>query len=359
MKDRILRRKNHMISRFILLLVCLLAALFLASCGEEKEKSYTDQGMDALEALDFGAASSLFDAALAAGENEQQAYRGKGMALLGLSQYPEAVTAFEQALSYSKGRVRKIEYDISYYMAIAQAKSGDLQGAYDTYTAIIAMNEHDADAYYLRGKICLEMEDLGSALQDYDNAVVLAPTNYDAYIRICKDLTDAGYESEGKAYIQRAMNTDYRKSEYQMGVFHYYAGEYEEARTCFENSRGKKETKDLILYTGMTYEALGDLNYAASLYSTYLSEHPDEAELYVRLGLTKMAMEDYEGALSAFDSGIATGAPAYMQTLRFNEIVAYEYLLDFQKAAVLMKEYLDDYPEDLKAAREYEFLKTR
>ncbi len=359
MKKREPLCKNHTRGRFAALLLCICLAFVMAGCGEEKEKSYTDQGMDALEALDFGAAAQLFDAALEAGENEQQAYRGKGMALLGLSRYPESVAAFEQALSYSKGRVRKIEYDISYYMAVAQAKSGDLQGAYDTYTAIIAMNEQDADAYYLRGKICLEMEDLGSALQDYDNAVVLSPTNYDTYIRICKDLTDAGYESEGKAYIQRAMNTDYRKSEYQMGVFHYYAGEYEEARTCFENSRGKKETKDLILYTGLTYEALGDLNYATSLYSTYLEEHPDEAEIYVRLGLARMEMEDYEGALSAFDSGIATGSPAYLQTLRFNRIVAYEYLLDFQKAAVLMKEYLDDYPEDLRAAREYEFLKTR
>lgn len=342
---------------FALITIC---TLFLAACGQEKEKSYVDQGMDALEALDYEKAASCFDAALNAGEDAQLAYRGRGMAMLGLSRYQDARVAFEQALLQSDGRVRRIEYDISFYLAVAQVKNGDLQDAYDTYCAILAMNDADADAYYLRGKVSLSMGDLGSALQDFDQSIILAPTDYDGYIRICKDLTNAGYEQEGKAYIQRAMNTDYKKSEYQMGVFHYYVGEYEEARTCFENSRGKKkDTKDLILYMGRTYEALGDLNYATSLYTEYLAEHPDETELYVQLGLAKMQLEDYDGALSAFDSGIAVGDVEYMQSLKFNEIVAYEYLLDFKKAAVLMKEYLDEYPNDEVAKREYEFLKTR
>ncbi len=340
--------------------VLLLCCIMFTACGKEAEKSHIDQGMDALEALDFATAASSFDAAVNAGEDLQLAYRGRGMAMLGLSRYQDAQDAFELALAQSDGRVRKIEYDISYYLAVAQVKNGELQEAYDTYSAILAMDERDADAYYLRGKVSLSMGDLGSALQDFDQSIILEPTNYDGYIRICKDLTDSGYESEGKAYIQRAMNTDYKKSEYQMGVFHYYVGEYEEARTRFENYRGKKkDTKDLILYMGKTYEALGDLNYATSLYTEYLAEHPEETELYVQLGLVKMQLEDYAGALSAFESGIATGDVEYLQSLKFDEIVAYEYLLDFKKAAVLMQEYLEQYPNDEAAQREYEFLKTR
>ena len=349
---------KFMKAKWVGVLLSLVLGVMLVGCGET-EKSYTDQGMDALEALDFATANTLFESALAAGEDAQLAYRGQGMALLGLDQYQQAQTAFENALAQSKGRVRKIEYDISYYLAVAQVKGGQLQEAYDTYTAIIGMNERDAKAYYLRGKVSLAMGDLGAALLDFDQAVVLAPTDYDTYILICKDLTNAGYESEGLAYIQRAKNTDYRKSEYQMGVFHYYAGEYEDARTCFENSRGKKDSKDLITYLGKTYEALGDLNYATSLYTDYLTEHPDEAELYVLLGRVKMQLQDYEGALSAFDAGIATGDVTYMQSLKFDEIVAYEYLLDFKKAAVLMQEYLNEYPNDETAKREYDFLKTR
>ena len=47
------------------------------------------------------------------------------------------------------------------------------------------------------------------------------------------------------------------------------------------------------------------------------------------------------------------------QTLKFNQIVAYEYLGDFDQASVLMKNYLQIYPDDQDAIREYEFLKSR
>ena len=348
-------KKSHI---FPLLIIIFAFSAALFGCADE-EKSYEQQGYDALEALDFGAAASLFDAAVSEEENLQMAYRGKGMALLGLSRYAEAEQMFLKALSESNGRIRDIEYDISYYLAVAQAKAGKYDEAYDTYSAIIAMDDKARDAYYLRGKIDLCKGDKASALLDFDQSIVLEPTNYDGYIKICKDLTNSGYESDGKAYIQRAMNTDYKKSDYQIGVFHYYMGEYEEARTSFENSRGNKETRELILYLGKTYEALGDYNYAATLYNEYLVNHSDEAELYLQLGQNMLKQADYDGALSAFEAGIATGNVEYLQTLKYNRVIAYEYMLDFKKAAVMLKEYLDEYPNDEEAEREYRFLKTR
>ena len=47
------------------------------------------------------------------------------------------------------------------------------------------------------------------------------------------------------------------------------------------------------------------------------------------------------------------------QSLTYNEIVAYEYLGQFKKAAVLMESYLQKYPTDEDARREYIFLNTR
>ena len=340
------------------LIITVVMICMLTGC-EEKAKSYIEQGMDALEQYDYGTAAGLFDSALSNDENPQQAYRGKGMALLGLARYSEAEQMFLNALSKSNGTVGEMEYDISYYLAVAQAKAGKYDEAFDTYSAIIAMNEKAQDAYYLRGKISLSRGDKGAALDDFDMSIILAPTDYDGYIRICKDLTGSGYESEGKAYIQRAMNTDYKKSDYQMGVFHYYMGEYEDARSCFEKSHETKTTKDLIVHMGKTYEALGDYNYAVSLYNEYLASHSDEAELYLQLGRNKMTQGDYEGAVSAFEAGTATNNVEYIQSLKFNRIVAYEYMLDFKMAAKLMEEYVREYPEDEDAEREYRFLQTR
>lgn len=48
-----------------------------------------------------------------------------------------------------------------------------------------------------------------------------------------------------------------------------------------------------------------------------------------------------------------------MQTLKFNEIVTYEYMGEYKTAAALMNSYLRSYPDDTTAKREYEFLQTR
>lgn len=341
------------------LIITTVMICMLSGCANE-EKSYIDRGGDALEEFDYGTAAAMYDAAINEGEELKLAYRGKGMALLGLSRYSEAEQMFLMALKESNGILKDVDYDIAYYLAVAQAKGGKYSEAYDTYSAIIELNDKDKDAYYLRGKVSLNMGDKNSALVDFDKSIVLDPQNYDGYIRICKDLTASGFDTDGKAYIQRAINTDYKKNDYQMGVFHYYMGEYEEARSDFEDSRGKrKDTKDLIVYLGKTYEALGDYSYATSLYSDFLIEHPDETEIYLKLGQNRLNQSDYDGALSAFESGIATNNVEYLQTLKFNRIIAYEYKLDFKKAAVLMEEYLGEYPDDEEAEREYKFLKTR
>ena len=117
-------------------------------------------------------------------------------------------------------------------------------------------------------------------------------------------------------------------------------------------------SSEVVSLLGQTYEQLGDYNYAASVYNNYLSQTPD-AQIYNQLGLCDLHIGDYEAALAAFQAGIAMEGSQIMQTLRFNEIVAYEYLGQFDQARLKMEEYLTAYPDDAKAQREYEFLQTR
>ena len=53
------------------------------------------------------------------------------------------------------------------------------------------------------------------------------------------------------------------------------------------------------------------------------------------------------------------GSSDYLQELKFNRIVASEYTGDFSQARTMMEEYLQIYPDDARAKKEYEFLKTR
>ena len=77
------------------------------------------------------------------------------------------------------------------------------------------------------------------------------------------------------------------------------------------------------------------------------------------IGIAKWEIEDFEGALEAFEAGIDMGSSDYLQELKYNQIVVNEYLGNFSQAKSLMEAYLQSYPDDAKAKRENEFLQTR
>ena len=82
-------------------------------------------------------------------------------------------------------------------------------------------------------------------------------------------------------------------TDYQSGLFSYYLGNYDDARKSLEAARSDDESDRLILYLGRSYEALGDMNYAANLYREYLDKDPDSASIYNEEGLMYLKQEEY------------------------------------------------------------------
>ncbi len=136
-------------------------------------------------------------------------------------------------------------------------------------------------------------------------------------------------------------------------------GDYDRAKQNLENAVQNERDPQATLYLGRTYEALGDMNYAASLYRSYLENDPGNAQVMNQLGLCLMNIGDYNAALDVFNKGLELGDPAMDQSLWFNLITAYEYMGDFNRAKTMMQDYLKEYPADEDAVRENEFLATR
>ena len=292
--------------------------------------------------------------------DDKLSLREQGIAYMGAGDYQNAELSFIKALSTSNGIVKQVDLDISYYLGVCEYKLGKPDEAIDTFSAIIGIDDGQEDAYYMRGKVELAKGDKQRAFEDYDRALELEPSRYVLYQKIYMDLCDAGYESEAGSYIGKAVSANEKMSDYQHGIFSYYLGNYDEARNYLEKARNeKKEDSRLIIYLGRCYNALGDSDYAATLYQSWLDSNGDDAFIYNELGLIRLGLSDPEGALSAFASGLETEDPDADQCLRFNEIVDYERAGEFARARSRMEEYLKVYPSDKTAAREYEFLKTR
>lgn len=336
----------------------LLLSVLLSACGMKNEQ--VEAGMQAIGQLQYEDALSFFEKALVNGEDTELIYRGQGIAYLGMTRYEEAAEAFVKALGNADS-VTGLEYDINYYLAAAYTKDGRIEEAIDVYSAILALKPEEKDAWFYRGRLELQRGNLEKASADFDRAIAVDPKDYPLYVDISESLNEAGEQERADSYLERALGTeDKSMSDYDKGCLYYYLRDYQNARDCLERAAGKQSNADTVLFLGKTYEALGDYNYAASVYANYLATDAAQPKLQNQLGVCYLSMGDYENALAAFEAGLAVEENNdCVQVLKFNEIAACEYMGRFDKASTLMEEYLKSYPDDAAAVRENRFLKTR
>lgn len=336
--------------------ICGLTIGMLTGCGSGTTK--INEGMQLVETLDYQGALTAFDEAEGLGEDSRLLARGRGIASMGLTEYDQAVEYFTQALELSSGWVQNVDYDMNYYLAAAYTKNGQPAEAKKVYDAILGLKPEEKDAYFLRGSVELELGDYESAKADFDRVISMDPKNYDRLIEFYEVLAEHGYREVGQEYLQNVLDTAKQLDAYDSGRIYYYLGQYQKASLALEEAKDKGGA-DSYLYLGRSYEATGDYNYASSVYSNYISKQGPNAEIYNQLGLCEMSKKEYQKALEAFQAGKQIEGNELMQTLAFNEIVAYEYLEEYQKAAVLLNTYLQNYPDDQTAIREQQFLSTR
>lgn len=334
-----------------------LVILTLAGCGKVGEK--TAEANNLIRQLSYQEALDVLEEAEKAGENERLIQRSRGLAYMGLADYALAAEAFRASLSGSNGLVQELDFDTNYYLAAAYTKNGQYKEAEDTYNAILELRPEAEDVYFLRGNVRMNLNDFEGALGDFDKALSMKPTDYDRLIAVYEVLDYFGFREKGQAYLRAALDAgDKRMSKYSTGRIYYYLGEYQKACLALEEAREGGGVES-YLYLGRAYEATGDYNYASSVYNSYLAKYDGNAELYNQLGLCETARKDYQKALEAFQAGMRLENSEMMQTLSFNEIVAYEHLGQFEQAYVLINNYLKNYPDDEQARREYDFLSTR
>lgn len=290
----------------------------------------------------------------------QTAYRQIGINAMESGDYAGAVDAFNSALGQCIGKITENELDICYYKAAAQYASGDSEGAVATYTAIIDYDKKAADAYYLRGCVYLKQGNTESAVSDFDAAVQYNSDDYELYVNIYENLLAYDMTEKGEEYLNKAFDIKGNSAEDYAwrGRIYYYLGQYDNAMTEL-NSALDKESVIANLYIAQVYEAQSDSENAEVYYQNYVNSGAADSEAMNSLGEIEMAKGNYSGALTYLQQGIAMENVTNRRELMQNLIICYEYTFDFNSAWNVVQEYVQTYPDDASAQREYIFLKNR
>lgn len=252
---------------------------------------------------------------------KQQQLKQEGMELHSSGDYGGAIEKYEEALRLADMKVGAEEIDLAYYKASAQYRNGDISGAIDTYSAILAVKKSE-NSYLGRGLLYVAADEAERAEEDLN--------------KVLKETKDPLIK----------------------GIIYNVVGQTDKAKECFEDAKSSGE-QDAVFYLANIYEKAGDHNYAMILLEEYIAGGTASAEGYLTVAKHYFEAGNYEEALSMVQTGIALGDSGVLKNLLVEEIACYERLLDFASAKAKAEDYLDKYPEDAAIQREYEFLKSR
>lgn len=292
-------------------------------------------------------------------KSEQEAYRQYGINCLNNAQYEDAVDAFQKSLDMSTGRIGELEIDTCLYKAQAQYMSGDVDAAFETYDALIEYNDCSR-AYYMRGCLNFAIGNQKDGLKDFDKAVANDKKNFEIYISIHETLVKYNLESQGKEFLNKALDISGKSGEALMnrGRVYMLLDEYDKALSEL-NLAIDKDMAKANFYIGEVYNKKGENEKAQAYYDKYLKNGEVTSEELYSMGSNLMDIADYDNAISFFKKGLALEKVTNKQQIMRDLVVAYEESGDFSSAKTLMEEYIKDYPNDEDALREYTFLETR
>ena len=128
----------------------------LAGCDNEKQQIFKEAEKD-LEQGSYEYALDEFTTSVNNGVKPAVSYRGIGICQLRLGNYDNAITAFTSALGEEKVN-KSMARDLYLYRATARLQAGYLDDAMADCQVLAQNYEMDADAWFLTGKVALEMD---------------------------------------------------------------------------------------------------------------------------------------------------------------------------------------------------------
>lgn len=337
--------------------ICLIACgMCFNACEAKKQDSGAyDKAMAALYSGDHELAFNEFKKAADNDGREAEGYRGEGLVYYEEGDYEHAIMMFDLSLDKMKYENKEFEEDVKLYKADAYTKNGDADSA-----AVIYAELEESDSAYIayarQGEIFLKQNDREKAAEYFEKSLT-AKQDIETCLYIYESYKSVNLEGDGSKYLEKAVTmTPSDKEDYvNIGLVYEYLEDFDNAVSSF-NTAIDHGCDGAVDELGRLYLDKGDVPAAKSLYTNNLKQGKNIAAAYNGLAMCAIKETNYDSALTYVEQGLSCGDQNENKALLFNEIIAYEYKLDFDTAKQKMEVYLGIYPDDEKAINEYKFL---
>lgn len=291
-------------------------------------------------------------------KEEQLKLREQGITYLENGQYEGALTIFANALDLSLGEIGEVELDICYYKAEALHQLGKLEEAIDTYSAIIEYN-NSPKAYFLRGNLYYSMDKEAEALKDYESATKYEKKDYALYIGIYESLMSHEKTEEAMTYLNKSLEIKGTSAQDKMnkGWIKFLLGNKAEAVSLLEEAIAEKEPM-AHYYLAEIYIASGEADAAQEALNAYISSGVGDSYKLYSLAEEQLARGYLDLAIICLEAALTEKVPN-QQIIMKTLVMAYEKSGNFVAARATLESYIELYPDDEEALREYTFLETR
>lgn len=393
--DKAPRRKQRGV-KFVALLFIVL--LFSVSCGKA-DKSY-DQAMKLAEEGNYQKAVESFEKAIKANGEKAEYYIGYGMTLNHLGDYKKAVKQFEKAYQEMDNKIsrknnKQLYYGeaLAYYgmhkydkalercqsaldiegqpeidenvystMAVIHWVSGNSKEAVDSMDKLIQMDQKDASSYLQRGQLYMNMGEPETALSDFSQALQLDKNCYDAYFGMHDAYAASGQVDAARESLEMLTGIHAKTAEQKMQIGRAYQvlGEEDQAVSYLEDAR-KQKCLEADYYLGMVQMAKQEYEAAISFFESYIKDAAEIQipEVYNQLAGALIEKGELDRAAEYLKEGLELGMSSAYQNLLRNQVILMEKQQKFSEAAKMAKTYLKAYPADEAMEKELKFIRTR
>ena len=224
--------------------------------------------------------------------------RGKAISLYENEDYKGAIDLFEEALKPNLPLLERFDNDVRFYLADCYVHEGQYGYACIEYNKILVWNDYkEIDGLK-------DLQKLAYGLQLYDRK------EYREALPILLEAYESGYS-------------------------------------------------ELVLYVGSCYGQIGDAENMQLYYNVFLRNNEMNSFMYAQYAAIALDQNKLDEAYDYIQKGMQLEEQSSIKELKFDEIVYYEKLNDFNTAFEKASAFVEEYPGDKDGKNEYDLIYTR